>query len=81
VLEQLGGEQKGRIGRALDDAAEEARKPEPDKDEVGAALGRALKYAKKTGGFAEEVARLAPHVRNAVGWLGANWHKLLPLVA
>ena len=31
VLERLGGEQKGKIGRALDDAAEEAAKPEPDK--------------------------------------------------
>jgi hypothetical protein len=68
------------VGRALDDAEEEARKPEPDKDEIGAALRRALDYAKKGSGFAEEVAKLAPHVRDAVGWLGAGWHKLLPLV-
>src|SRR4051794_13788671 len=45
LLERLGGEQKARIGRALDDAEEEARKPEPDKTEVGHALGRALKAA------------------------------------
>jgi hypothetical protein len=80
VLKRLGGEQAGKVGRALDDAEEEARKPEPDKDEVGAALGRALDYAKKGSGFAEEVAKLAPHVKNAVGWLGENWHKLLAVV-
>jgi hypothetical protein len=80
ILELLGSEQAGKVGRALDDAEEEACKPEPNKDEIGAALGRALDYAKKGSGFAEEVAKLRPHVKNAVGWLGANWHKLLPLV-
>ena len=80
ILERLGGEHATRIKNAAAEAAEEAAKPEPDKDEVGQALGRALEYARKSSGFADEVARLAPHVRNAVGWLGENWHKLLPLV-
>ena len=80
VLERLGGEQAGKVGRALDDAEEEARKPAPDKDEIGAALERALDYAKKSSGFAQEVAKLVPHVKNAVGWLGGNWHKLLAVV-
>lgn len=80
VLQRLGGEQAGKIRRALDDAEEEARKPEPDRDEIGRSLERALDYAKKGNGVAEEAARLAPHLRNAVGWLGANWHKLLAIV-
>jgi hypothetical protein len=80
ILNQLGGEHATRIGRALDDAAEETTKPTPDRDEIGTALSRALDYATKTNGFAEQVGRLAPHVRDAVGWLGDNWHKLLPLV-
>jgi hypothetical protein len=80
ILEPISGEQSGKIGRALADAVEEARKPEPDKNEVGTALSRALDYAKLSSGFAEEVSKLAPHVRNAVGWLGANWHKLLSVV-
>jgi hypothetical protein len=80
VLERIGGENAGKIRRALDDAVEEAKKPEPNKDEVGGALNRALDYAKASRGFAEEVSKLAPHVKNAVGWLGANWHKLLAIV-
>lgn len=80
VLERIGGEQAGKIGRALDDAAEEAAKPKPNKDEIGAALGRAIDYAKKGSAFADEVEKLVPHITNAVGWLGSNWHKLLPLV-
>jgi hypothetical protein len=80
VLEQIDSEQSGKIRRALDDAAEEAGKPTPDKDEIGAALERALNYAKKGSGFAEELGKLAPHIKNAVGWLGANWHKLLAIV-
>src|SRR5215212_5778487 len=80
VLERLGGEQKGKIGRALDDAEEEASKPEPDKKEVGDALGRALKAAQTVGGFVEAVGKLAPHVASAVGWLGSHGHALLPTV-
>ena len=56
VLERVGGEYAGKIGRALDDAAEEARKPQPDKDEIGMALDRALDYAKKGSGSADEIA-------------------------
>jgi hypothetical protein len=80
VLERLGGEQAGKIGRALDDAEEEASKPQPNKAEVGDALGRALKTAQSVSGFAEVVAKLAPHVASAVGWLGAYGHPLLPTV-
>jgi hypothetical protein len=77
VLERIGGENASKIGRALDDATEEANKPSPSKDEVGSALDRALAYAKASTGFAKEVSQLAPHLENAVGWLGANWEKLL----
>jgi hypothetical protein len=80
VLERIGSENAGKMKRALDDAVEEAKKPDPDKDEIGGALNRALDYAKASRGFAEEVSKLAPHVKNAVGWLGANWHKLLAIV-
>src|SRR4051812_39892638 len=80
LLEGLGGEWKAKVGRALDDAEEEARKPEPDKEEVGDALGRALKAAQGLSGFAGAVAKLAPHVASAAGWLGAHGHALLPAV-
>jgi hypothetical protein len=80
ILEKLGGEHAPKIGRALDDASDEAGKPKPDQDEVGSALARALEYATKNTAFADEAKALAPHITNAVGWLGSNWHKLLPLV-
>jgi hypothetical protein len=80
ILERIGGEHTGKVGRALDDAAEEAHKPQPNKDEIGTALSRALDYAKKSNGFAEEMKKLAPHVVNAAAWLGSNWHHLLGLV-
>ena len=80
ILARVAGEQAGKVGRALDDAAEEAGSAKPNKDEVGSALGRALDYAKKGSAFADEVQKLAPHVTNAVAWLGANWHQLLSVV-
>jgi hypothetical protein len=80
VLERIDSEHSGKISRALDDAADEAQKPTPNKDEIGIALKRALEYAEKGNSFAEEVGKLAPHVTNAVAWLGSNWHQLLSMV-
>jgi len=69
-----------KIDRALEDAAEEIAKPEPDRDEIGQVLDRALSYAQKAEGFAETAGKLQTHITNAVSWLGDNWHKLLGLV-
>jgi hypothetical protein len=80
VLEGLQTEHTGKIGRALDDATEELHKHEPDKNEIGSALSRALNYAKTAGNFAETVTKLAPHLTGAVAWLGSNWHHLLGAV-
>lgn len=80
VLDRLGGEHTRKIGRALDDATEEAHKKQPNKDEIGTALNRALDYAKKSNGFAKEVGKLAPHVASAAAWLGSNWRHLLAAV-
>jgi TIR domain len=77
LLKKVGSGDIGKIGRALDDASEEARKSAPDKEEVGKAVDRALGYAKKADGFASTAAQLAPHLRNVVAWLGPNWRKLL----
>jgi hypothetical protein len=64
----------------VSEAAGDAAKPDPDKDEVGKALERALGYAGKAADFGEKTGQIATHLQNAVGWLGDNWHKLLPLV-
>ncbi len=80
LVGQLKSEDEKKIGRALEDARDEVVKSEPNRDEVGEALERALKCAQKADGFAETAASLKGHITNVVSWLGDNWHKLLPLV-
>ena len=80
LVGQLQSEDQKKIGRALEDAQDEVAKSVPNRDEVGDALERALKYAQKADGFAETAASLKGHMTNVVSWLGDNWHKLLPLV-
>jgi hypothetical protein len=79
LLTTLNAPDRAKLERALTDAEEEAAKPEPDRDEVGGALERAIKYAKQANGFAEQVGKLKPHLEAACSWLGKSWHKLLAL--
>ncbi len=70
-----------KIDNAFADAQEELNKLQPDKNEVGKALDRALDYAKKAEGFASVVEKIKPHMTKATAWLGENWHKLLSVDA
>ncbi|BAY91212.1 MULTISPECIES: CHAT domain-containing protein [unclassified Tolypothrix] len=80
IIAKLETSDRRKIDNAFEDAQEELNKPQPDKDEVGDALNRALKYAKKAEGFASTIGRLQPHITKITAWLGANWHDLLNLV-
>ncbi len=80
ALEALGAPDAAKIGRALDDAEEEASKAEPDKKEVGNALDRALDYAEKAEGFTAATEKLLPRVRAIAGWLGEYGPRLLKFV-
>jgi hypothetical protein len=80
ALARLETGHKTGIDSAMAEAANEAAKDRPDKQKVGKALERAIDYAHKANGFAEEVDKLAPHVRAACAWLGNNWHQLIGLV-
>ena len=80
LLLGLDAEDRQKIANALAEAQSDAAKPQPDKNEIGGALERALGYAGKAADFGEKAGKIATHVQNAVGWLGENWHKLLPLV-
>ncbi len=80
ILAKLETSDRRKIDNAFKDAQEEINKPQPDKDEVGKALDRALNYAKKAEGFASVVEKLQPHLARTTAWLGENWHKLLGLV-
>ena len=59
-----------KIRNAVDEAEDEARRPKPNKDEVATALSRAINYAQKAEGFAEEANKLIPHIIKVAGWLG-----------
>lgn len=80
ILADLQAPDQKKIERALDDAEEEIAKAEPDRNEIGTALERALDYAKKAEGFASTAEKLQKHVTNVVSWLGDNWYKLLAVV-
>ncbi len=69
-----------KLGRALDDAAEDAAKPEPEKAEVAGALGRIVGYAKKAADFGTHVATLTPMVEKLCGWLGEHGPKVWALL-
>ncbi len=70
LLEKLDTPDHGKISRALADADDDADRDEPDRDQVGRALDRAIEYAAKAHGFAAAVAGLRPHLENAAAWLG-----------
>ncbi len=80
ALAQIQSPDKRKIENALSDAEEEINKPQPDKDEVGQALDRALNYAKKAEDFAGVLQTLKPHITNAAAWLGSNWHNIVSVV-
>jgi hypothetical protein len=80
IMVKLETTDRRKIDNAFADAQEELNKPQPDKDEVGDALNRALKYANKAEGFASTMAKLQPHLTKITAWLGANWHELLNIV-
>jgi hypothetical protein len=80
ILVTLKGADGAKLGQALDDAQEEAKKPTPNKHKVGTALEQALKLATKASDFAESGVKLEPYVARAVAWLGANWIRLLTMV-
>lgn len=80
LLARLGSLDDKKIQNALSDADDELNKPQPDKDEIGKAVERALDYAKKAEEFAGSIETLKPHVTNIASWLGNNWHKILAVV-
>lgn len=80
LLAGLASPDRRKIDNAVGEAEEEAAKPEPDKEEVGKALERALGYAQKAEGFAKVIESLKPHIQNLGSWLGENWYRLLSVV-
>jgi hypothetical protein len=61
---------RGKLDRAMQDAVEETAKSKPDKEEVGGALERVVKYAKGASDFAENTEKLIPRLAALGSWLG-----------
>lgn len=72
VLAEIGGPDAAKVGRALDDADEEAGKAEPDKAEVAGILARGLDYAKKAADFSEHAGKIGSLVARVAAWVGAG---------
>jgi hypothetical protein len=68
---------RGRLDRAMQDAAEETAKPEPDKAEVGNALERVTKCAKAANDFTENAEKIVPRLVALGSWLGPAGRTLL----
>jgi hypothetical protein len=71
---------RGKLDRAVEDAVEETGKPEPDKEEVGGALERVVKYAKAADDFGEHAEKLLPRLAVLASWLGPAGHTLLSML-
>jgi hypothetical protein len=71
---------RGKLDRAVEDAVEETGKAEPDKEEVGGALERVVKYAKAADDFGEHAEKLLPRLAALASWLGPAGHTLLSLL-
>ncbi len=74
---EMPAKERRKIDNALDEAAEEAAEKEPDRDEVGKALDRAVSTVEKVGKLSEAIGRLRPHLERAAAWLGEHATPLL----
>ncbi len=70
---------RGKADRALQDAADEAEKPQPDKAEVGSAVERAVKYAKSASDFGDQAEKLLPRLAAIASWAGTAGRGLLAM--
>jgi len=79
-LARLNVPDRGKLDRAMEDATEEAAKPEPDKEEVAGAVGRVVKYATFADNFSEHAEKLLPRIAALASWLGVHGSALLSMV-
>lgn len=70
LMERLDTPERGKMGRAMQDASEEAAKPSPDRKEVANALERAVKVSKEAADFADNADKIKERVVRIAGWVG-----------
>lgn len=57
----------------IEEAKEEAAKPEPKREEVKSLVAQATQYAKDAAGFSDAVEKLKPHLVQIAAWTGSAW--------
>jgi hypothetical protein len=68
------------LSNALEDAADEAAKSEPDKGKISQALERVVSGAKAADDFSEHTEKLIPRLMALASWLGPVGHQLLSML-
>lgn len=70
LMEGLDTPERGMMGRAMEDAGEQAARPSPDKKKVADALERAVAVSKGAADFAGNAVAIEERVVRIAGWLG-----------
>jgi hypothetical protein len=80
ALESLPGVDKKALTR-LEEAEEEATKPEPNPGEIQSLVKQATGYAQTATGFMDAAGKLVPHLTKVAAWLGVAWTALAPMLS
>ena len=80
ALSGLAMPERGKLDRAMQNAAEEADKAEPDKEEVAGAVERVVKHAKAAEEFSANAEKLVPRIAALGAWLGTQGQRVLGMV-
>lgn len=80
ILATMNAPNNQKINNAFSDVEDELTKSPPNKNEIGTALERALRYAKQAETFAKSVKELTPTIINIAAWLGESGNKILEFI-
>lgn len=62
----------------IDEAQEEAAKPEPKREEVKDLITQATQYVRGAAEVSDAVERLKPHLMQVSAWVGSAWRTWAP---
>ena len=79
VLTCMPGIERKALTR-IEEAREEAVKPEPKRDEVKRLVAQATQYAKDAATFSDAVEKLKPNLMQIAAWTGSTWQAWAPML-
>ncbi|NJO15109.1 MAG: hypothetical protein HC877_04990 [Thioploca sp.] len=80
ILAKMDTPNNQKINNAFSDVEDELTRSPPNKNEIGTALERALRYAKQADTFAKSIKELTPIIINIAAWLGKSGNKILEFI-